>query len=114
MLLAYAVSLPVLWLPTYYLWVIFAFPIIPAGLQIFIFLYHFKYEPAPWSMKKEKFDDARAAINLVYYEKFADQKYDRELMKSTEQAEVGAGTKELLCNPKYRKEMFLGICAASF
>jgi len=35
-------------------------------------------------MKKEKFDDARAAINLLYYGKHADKKYDRELLKSTE------------------------------
>ena len=69
-LIAYALALPVLWLDTIWLYVIFAFPIVPAALQICIFMYHFKYEPAPWSMKKEKFDDARAAINLVYYPKF--------------------------------------------
>jgi len=78
-LTAYVVALPVLWLDTYWLYIVFAFPVIPAGLQILIFMYHYKYEPAPWSLKKEKFDDARAAIDLVYYPKYADKKYQREL-----------------------------------
>ena len=62
-LIAYIVSLPILWLDVYWLIVIFAFPIIPAVIQILLFTYRFKNEPHPWSLKKEKFDDARAAID---------------------------------------------------
>ena len=75
---------------------------------------YFKYEPAPWSMKKEKLDDALAAISLVYYPDFVNKKYERELLKSTEVAETGASTGQLLCNSKYRKEMTLGNLMAAF
>ena len=70
-LTGYILSLPILWLGFYWLYIIFAFPIIPASIQLWNFMYYFKYEPPPWSIKKEKFDDAISAINQVYFEDYA-------------------------------------------
>jgi len=65
-------------------------------------------------MKKEKLDDALAAISQVYYPDFVNKKYERELLKSTEMEETGASISQLLCNRKYSKEMSLGCLMAAF
>lgn len=61
-LIAYIVSLPILWIDEYWLIVVFAFPIIPAGIQISMFVCKFKYEPFPWLLKKERLEEAKLGI----------------------------------------------------
>lgn len=79
---SYLISLPILWLDTWWLIFIFGFPILPALIQLLLFATKFKYEPHPWSLKKGKLEDAKAAINLIYFEPFNERVYDNALIKS--------------------------------
>ena len=89
-LIAYIISLPILWLPDYWLILVFAFPILPASIQMLMFWSKFKYEPYPWLMKKDRLDEGKKSVECVYFAEFSEQKYNKFVAKSKEHEEIGA------------------------
>lgn len=61
-----------------------------------MFVTKFKYEPYPWLIKKGKQEEARASIRQVYFQQYADEKYEKALAASNAHKEAGATIFQLL------------------
>ena len=119
--IAYLVSLPLIWLPNEYVLVVFICPGIVGTVQIILFLTIFTHEPYPWYFRKGRNDEGRASIEQVYRPAYVQDKVnDFEtgdlIRRSSTYIQPKLPEKltycQLACSRKYRYEMFLSVMLA--
>ena len=109
---AFALSLPVIWLNQYWLIAVFGWPGVMGSIQLFTFLFKFRYEPFQWLIAKGSNDLAKESFAQICNEAQFENKFEKTLSQIPATQTGGATLSQLFCSQKYRKEMFIG-CSAS-
>ena len=99
-----------------------AFPVVIAIIQTAIFTTTYRYEPPVYLYLRDREDDARKALAVVYDEDYIDQEMSRIKAENSKDTDLDGsavhdeevGYKDVLCKRKYRKEMFIGNLLSFF
>ena len=82
------------------------------SIQLFTFLFKFRYEPFQWLIAKGSNDLAKESFAQICNEAQFENKFEKTLSQIPATQTGGATLSQLFCSKKYRKEMFIG-CSAS-
>ena len=82
-------------------------------IQLFTFLFKFRYEPFQWLLAKGDHDLAKESFAQICNEAQFENKFEKTLSRSPTTLTAVATLSQLFCSKKYRKEMFIGCCASS-